>query len=63
MEAEDGEAAVTLDALADDALQQIVAAYCCTVQSGDAALNNQKLPRVASRGREVQKSGQNPFRG
>ena len=26
MEAEDGEAAVTLDALADDALQQIVAA-------------------------------------
>ena len=27
--------------------------YCCTVQLGDAALNNQKLPRVA---REVAKS-------
>ena len=29
--------------------------YCCTVQSGDAALSNQKLPRVASRGREVER--------
>ena len=37
--------------------------YCCTVQSGDAALSNQKLPRVASRGREVEKSRQTPFRG
>ena len=37
--------------------------YCCTVQSGDAALINQKLPRVASRGREVEKSRQTPFRG
>ena len=31
--------------------------------SGDAVLTNEKLPRVASRGREVQISGQNPFRG
>ena len=27
--------------------------YCCIVQSVDAALANQNLPRVASRGREV----------
>ena len=26
---------------------------CCTVQSGDAALSTQKLPRVASRGQFV----------
>ena len=31
--------------------------------SGDAVLTNEKLPRVASRRREVQISGQNPFRG
>ena len=37
--------------------------YCCTVQSGNAALSTQKLPRVASRGREVAKSRQGPFRG
>ena len=37
--------------------------YCCTVQPGDAALSTQKLPRVASRGREVSKSIQRPFRG
>ena len=31
--------------------------------SGDAVLTNEKLLRVASRRREVQISGQNPFRG
>ena len=30
--------------------------YWCTVQSGDAVLSTQKLPRVASRGREVGKN-------
>ena len=31
--------------------------------SGDLLLTNEELPRVASRRREVQISGQNPFRG
>ena len=31
--------------------------------SGDEVLTNEKLPRVASRGREVGKSRQTPFRG